>query len=336
MLHVPSRIIRLLAAASLAWTAHAANFITFNGPNAPSTYAYKINSVGQVVGVYTTNTNPRVSYGYIRQPDGTLISILPQGATSATALAINDNGVVAGIWYNSAGHGYVRDPAGNITAFDAPDATLTDPSAINSAGTVTGHYLDTQDATRGFVRDPQGNLTTFSLPNSDLTTPTGINDAGQIAGWFFDNQTRSYQSFIRDAQGENTIFTVPGSTMGTFAYGINGTGEVTGYWVGSSGQPQGFFRDSQGNFTVFDVSANSETIAYAINDSGAIAGQVASSQFQAGLVRQHSGELLEFQVPGAGTGPFLGTTPFGINNSNMVTGWFAHPNGTVSGFLMKP
>jgi hypothetical protein len=43
----------------------------------------------------------------------------------------------------------------------------------------------------------------------------------------------------------------------------------------------------------------------------AIAGQVASSQFQAGLVRQHSGELLEFQVPGAGTGPFLGTTRLG-------------------------
>jgi hypothetical protein len=334
---VSSQIIRLLPLALIVLPAQAASLVTFEGPNAANTYAYKINRAGQVVGWYSTNAAPQIALAYLRQVDGTIVTILPSGANSSTALALNNLGVVAGTWFGSTLNGaFVRATSGTITTFNVPGATFTSPAAINSEGTITGHYLDLQLVSHGFVRDPYGNITTIDVPASQATIPNAINDSGNVAGWYFDNSEGIYQGFIRDAKGGFILFGVPGATMSTYAYGINGSGEVAGYGIGPGGLSLGFVRDEAGTLTVFGAPDTSSTVVYAIDDMSLVTGRAMSATAAVGFTRDASGVIHEFQVPGAGSGNRYGTTAYDINWSGAVTGWFVRADGTAQGFIREP
>ena len=54
-----------------------------------------------------------------------------------------------------------------------------------------------------------------------------------------------------------------------------------------------------------------------------------------GFVRDKHGELVEFDVPGAGTGPCQGPNVYGIAPNGAVTGFFFDPDNVVHGFVRE-
>jgi len=55
-----------------------------------------------------------------------------------------------------------------------------------------------------------------------------------------------------------------------------------------------------------------------------------------GFVRGPDGAITTFDVPGAGTGAFQGTSPFGINSKGATTGVYTDANNLNHGFLRAP
>jgi hypothetical protein len=54
-----------------------------------------------------------------------------------------------------------------------------------------------------------------------------------------------------------------------------------------------------------------------------------------GFVRDRHGAIVEFDVPGAGTGPGQGPQVFGINPSGAVTGGYLDSNNVFHGFVRE-
>jgi hypothetical protein len=54
-----------------------------------------------------------------------------------------------------------------------------------------------------------------------------------------------------------------------------------------------------------------------------------------GFVRDQHGVLTEFDVPGAGTGPFQGTTVYNIAPNGAVAGFYLDSNNVFHGFVRE-
>jgi hypothetical protein len=151
-------------------------------------------------GFFTTN------HGFLREPDGTLITFAPPGSVSglnngAPLLGINPAGDIAGSYYdaNLVAHGFLRTHQGTLTVFDAPGAGTgtfqgTFPNGIDPAGDITGSYSDANGLPHGFLRARDGTFTTFDAPGAvnsagcgyPGTTPSSINPSGEITGFYSD------------------------------------------------------------------------------------------------------------------------------------------------------
>jgi hypothetical protein len=158
--------------------------------------AWDINKNGAVAGSYTDTT---ATHGFIGDNDGTFTTVDAPGATFATnATAINDDGVVAGAFFdaNSVRQGYLREKNGNIDEFSVPGAGVgvgaeegTHVIGINNGGAVTGYYFDANAVDHGYVRAADGTITTFDAPGAGTEPGTGtlalsINDEWRY-GWVF-------------------------------------------------------------------------------------------------------------------------------------------------------
>ena len=78
------------------------------------------------------------------------------------------------------------------------------------------------------------------------------------------------------------------------------------------------------------------TYPFGINANGAITGwYVDEANVSHGFVRNKHGELVEFDVPGAGTGPFQGPNVYSIAPNGSVTGFFFDPDNVVHGFVRE-
>lgn len=274
-----------------------------------------MNNHGAITGNYIDSNN--VSHGFLRSPEGRLMTVDAPGASSAAGTfdgtfptGINDGGTVAGNYIDSKDlvHGFLRSPAGGFTAFDAPGSGSvaafgygTFPESINAAGAVAGHYTDAHQASHGFVRRSSGKFTTFDAPGVSSvaasgygTFPASINAAGVITGHFSD-ANGVYHGFVRRHRGEFTTFDAPGADIGTLPKSINESGAITGHFGDANGVYHGFVRSPGGTFTTFDA-------------------------------------------PGAGTaeGSGFGTFPDSINDAGAITGHYVDAQGLNHGFLRLP
>ena len=111
-----------------ASVALASSYISFEGPGSSMTFALGINSAGQVVGSYSVQSGmTQTTYGYIRQTDGTITTVAPEGAVYSTVTGINAAGDVAGIWEAQRGYptyGFTRTVAGHYTTFAIAGAKI--------------------------------------------------------------------------------------------------------------------------------------------------------------------------------------------------------------------
>jgi hypothetical protein len=128
-----------------------------------ATYPSGINPDGLVVGTYIDRFG--AEQGFLRSPDGTIVSFTIPGAESFGPTAINPAGVVTGAFTNGTGqHAFIRQPDGTITTFDVPGALATVATTISPSGTVAGSATAADGCGLGFVRSRSGVITTFEIP----------------------------------------------------------------------------------------------------------------------------------------------------------------------------
>ena len=115
-------------------------------PSAIGSGATGINNDGIIVGGFD-------EHGYI-DDHGIFTQLDVPGASFTLSRAINNDGVIAGVYcVGSACHGYTLDD-GNFTTVAVSGAILTDISGINDHGVLCGHYIDVEGKHHGFVAKP--------------------------------------------------------------------------------------------------------------------------------------------------------------------------------------
>src|ERR1700720_4416022 len=136
-----------------------------------------------------------------------------------------------------------------------------------------------------------------------------------------------------DAPGTGT-----GAFQGTFGGGLTPNGTIMGNYFDAGNLSHGFLRDRNGAFPTFDApdagnvpGSFQGTYAFGINTNGAITERyVDATNVNHGCVLDKHGAIVEFDFPGAGTGP---GQVWSIAPNGAVTGFFFDPNNVVHGFV---
>ena len=163
--------------------------------------------------------------------------------------------------------------------------------------------------------------------------------------WLLQRRERCVSRFPAYSHGVITTFNVPGAGTapgrGTFAGNINPLGAIAGRYVDASDVAHGFLRTPDGTFTTFDApnagtGPGQGTFVFTgscLNPAGAIAAaSLDASDVYHGILRAPDGTMTTFDAPGAGTGPFQGTLPLGINQAGTIEGNYVDASDVNHGF----
>jgi len=327
------------------------------------TMPFANNDLGVIVGFYTDENV--VPHGFLRKPDGEIVSFDAPGAglgygldQGTVAFSINNLGVIAGQYQSSdyVFHGFIRYPNGSFTTYDAPGAGTgayqgTYPCEINLEGETAGVIYDGNNVAHGFVRSPSGKFTSFDPPGSVNTYPCSqadsLNDWGAVTGYYLD-ATNTYHSFVRWPDGTISEFRGPneikGGYLGTIALSIDDLGVIGGYYHDANGGVNhAFVRYPDGTLTVYnDPEAGKGPLQGTFSGRRNLWGASAGSSIDAnnivhGFYRAPDGKFTNFDAAGAGKGGFpQGTLPYCINAQSQVIGFDTDDNTLNHGFVWWP
>jgi hypothetical protein len=120
--------------------------------NDMSTQPVAINPAGDITGNY----GEFLPEGFLRTPDGTIITFEVPGSLDTVPVGITASGEIVGNFLTAdfSQDGFVRSPRGDFTEFEVPGSSVTFPTAVNVNGVITGWYLDADFVARGFIRQP--------------------------------------------------------------------------------------------------------------------------------------------------------------------------------------
>jgi len=220
-------------------------------PGSGLTEALGINDNGVVVGFYMDGpsvTQPNF-HGFTWSATGGYKSVDVSGATSGTFVqAINNNGVLAGYFSDSAGsHGFTMNGS-TVTKLDAPLTTgtpyFTQAWGINTGGSVSGNYADANGMMHGFLYSG-GKYTSFDAPTTvgtpapggTYTVGRGLNTNCVVVGAYADT-TGNANGLVR----QGTSYSVDDDPSGAASEtdGINDSGQVVGLFTDALGNGHGF------------------------------------------------------------------------------------------------
>jgi hypothetical protein len=264
----------------------------------------------------------------------TSITFDPEGSTGTNVVAINQAGVIAGNFTDTASqqHGFVRQSDGAITTFDPPGGSDTSVLAMNSAGAIVGTYSDSNGNSQLFLRAVTGTFATIELPlGLGFMLGAVINARGEIAGNYFDNTFFGLDSFLRTADGTVTTFTAPEGFSFVTISQLNDSGTVIGgacTYVNNAQTCSGFLQTASGTETVFDPPDSTYTTPVAINSGGAIAGIYTANNTSHGFLRTANGAIRTFDVLGS-TGTFAGVINSGATIAGIYNDSISEPHGFV-------
>jgi len=193
-----------------------------------------------------TDTNPRGindrgvvvgqadRIGFLRRATGIIKTFSVAGASTTLPVAINNNGVIAGYYYDSSDltHGFVRAHDGTMTTFDVPGGfdhvTVT---GINAAGDVVG-TANNNAAYLAFVRKHDGTFAVFNPSGCPQAFGAAIGFDGTVVGNCYIVGDFVYHGFTRKPDGTTTMYDPPGAgAFGTFPRSIAANEKSVGYFT---------------------------------------------------------------------------------------------------------
>ena len=306
--------------------AQKSEIITFDPPGSVYTLVEAINNRGEITGAWADANF--VFHGFLRSPDGTIISFdAPKATTTGYGtfgIGINDTGTIVG--YYTRGNfnygGFERNPDGTFFTYRYPDqCTGGDPEGcqgtgffvIDNLGEITGAYLDKNFVQHGLLVSPNHNVKVINAPG-----------AGAMPGSF---------------PGSNYFY--QGTNVSLYA-GVNFLGTSASDYVDENFVYHGYVRDAHGNYTRFDPpQAGTEngdgTIFGGLNNFSVITGYTNDNDFVAwGYIRYPNDTYTVFQAPGADFIDPYGTLPANINDFGAVTGDYLDSNAVYHAFIRQP
>ena len=266
LLGITFSVVLLLTATSIF--AAGPTFTTIDVPGAVFTFAYGINSLGEIVGRY--NDANFLEHGFLLS-HGQFTTIDFPGAPYTDINGINPAGEMVGVaWLPP---DYFGNPfllsKGQLTNIDLPPGVPgANALGINARGEIVGGY----GGRHGFLLS-QGTFTTIDVPSSSLTFAQRNNDKGDIVGLYCDSDdTVCANDFSIGAhgyllsKGTFTTINVPGAST-THCLGVNDSGEIVFYTDTGHG-----YLLSEGKFTAIDPPGSVYTLTAGINNRGDIVG----------------------------------------------------------------
>jgi hypothetical protein len=277
-------------------------FKNFNGPNSGGgTVANAINNEDAIVGVSTSTSGALTNF--IRQPDGSFITLNIYGTAPIMANGINDFFDVVGSESTSAFLFHLD----NTTLIPPVTATTTSEVAFGTSdkGAIVGQYTDSSTGlTPGFLYA----LSTFTtltpvspVDNVLVVNAQDVNNKGLVVGFYSTETTpvidgnTAQHGFLYDSKTGTYSFPPDPAKPNFFTVqllGINDENLVAGYWQDTAGNQHGL---------LYDV----ETQKYVFLDDPA-------------------------QAPING---ITITQITGINNENNLTGFYVGADGLNHGFI---
>lgn len=235
-------------------------------PGALATYAFDIDSAGDVVGYYQDASQN--SHGFLLS-GGTFSTIEEPNSDTSYTFGINDNGQIVGahrIVGGSIFYGFVYDVAtGAFTDFSYPESHFTLATAINNAGVVVG-YASVPNGSRFIGFELNGGTFLTIQPHAiGSVSVNGINDSGDVVGYVFPHPPAS--SFVFNI----TYHRILGSVEGAQAYGINNANAISGTYFPGRIAEAGFVYD-HGSLQELQFPAATTTLGFGINDLGQVTG----------------------------------------------------------------
>ena len=300
------RLIAAAIAAALSTGASAAGWtlVDIGTLGGPGSYGAAVGNDGTVVGC--ADVLPSGAHAFAWK-NGVMrdLGLASDVEGSSCALAINDQGVIAGrsssrelvIWNGSA-----------ITRLGVQG----DVGGINRFGVLVGTY-DTGGMTRGF-KYSNGTLTPLGTPGM-YSSAEGINAKGEIVGTH---------------NGRAVIF---GSTLQDLGSGsardVNDRGWVVGQASDTNGQPIAFLY--RGGMTA--LNAPSYSSAVAINERGQVVG---SGEGVYGWLVDNGKYTRLADIPAVVAKGWHKLEPTGINDYGAIVGTAVDVQGNLRAFLLVP
>ena len=265
-------------------TAQVYEFQPFQNSGATITRVFGLNGEGKTVG-----TDDAIAGRHAFLADHDTATSLDRlgilGTHTSFARGINSKGEIVGGYAGSDGreHGFIFRE-GKVIKFDVPfrHAVGTQLNAINDAGVIIGVWVDPGFKGHGFIYQ-NGKFMPLEYPGARDTTPFAVNSRGDVVGNWDMDQSHTGHGFLF-TNGKMTSFDAPDAIPNsTAANGINDAGEIVGAYIGRDGHFHGFIQQGT-RFITLDCPGASDTIAWAINSAGDIAGNCDHSNRRQGFI----------------------------------------------------
>ncbi len=147
-------------------------------------------------------------------------------------------------------------------------AIETDTYGVNNFGTIAGDYVDSSGVQHGMLLGKEA-ITVDYNKCSSTTAFYGINGSCTLAGWCVNSSGVQIGFTWSRAKGTFTDINFPNG-IGTEVTGINDRGDVVGLYFDSSGVQHGFEKKAGGSYQSIDVTGDTSTVAWGINNMGQI------------------------------------------------------------------
>jgi probable HAF family extracellular repeat protein len=234
---------------------------------------------GQVNGLNSSGT----AVGTTFRPSGARATVwtekgeelLPTfGGTESYALAINNAGNIVGSATDTEGVAHAFLSAGDVLQdLGELGGGWSSAYGVNDSLDVVGYSLDPNGMFRAFVWRPGSGMRALPTLGGANSYAFGVNAGGSIVGAAntLNGLNRAY--IYRDGRMQD-LGTLGGSI--SLAYGVNSSDQAVGYSMDSTGRMHAFIWMNGMMYDLNALAGNSEDwvfeAAYAINDSGQIAG----------------------------------------------------------------
>ena len=272
--------------------------------------------------------------GMLHAQTYTITDLGPLAGAPTYAMAINENGVIAGyaqpdgssarawIWKNGVGLTDVGSFGGldNRGLFVGPDDRLY------------GTSQDGSGVTRGFVWNGVTLADLGSIAPGDPVFPQGVNASGTIAGY---TTTGGNTFAFRLSGGTMTALgTLPGAPMpaSSSAYDINDAGQIVGVASWNLGGTRAFRTDAGGMLVSLGTLGANDSFAYAISAGGDVVGDsVTGANATHAFLFTDAGGMKDLGVLTGGTESHA----YGINDMGDIVGSASDSVGNMRAILWR-